>query len=181
MIKISNSSSNTGFHSGFVVGLSLLLLLLASYCENFFLLAYAQPEMINPPRPVTSKVIASNITVTESSAPFYKTQPVTSKVIASNITVTESSAPFYKTQPVTSKVIASNFTAPSSATSTSFTVTNATVTFFSDETVGELVTNTYVSSVSNSSLRTITGNMIEGYDATTLGPMVQTVVIGRTP
>jgi hypothetical protein len=159
MIKISNSSSNTGFHSGFVVGLSLLLLLLASYCENFFLLAYAQPEMINniAPRPVTSKVIASNFTVTESSAPFYKTQPVTSKVIASN------------------------FTAPSSATSPSFTVTNATVTFFSDETVGELVTNTYVSSVSNSSLRTIIGNMIEGYDVTTLGPMVQTVVIGRNP
>ncbi len=159
MIKISNSSLKTRFHPGFVVGLSLLLLLLASYCENFFFLAYAQPEIINniAPRPVTSKVIASNFTVTGSSAPFYKTEPITSKVIASN------------------------FTAPSSATSTSFTVTNATVTFFSDETVGELITNTYVSSVSNSSLRTITGNMIEGYDATTLEPMVQTVVIGRNP
>ena len=87
-------------------------------------------------------------------------RPITSKVVPSNFTAISPGAAF--NVPITSKVVPSNFTAIRLAISTSYAVTNATITFSYANMTGE-VTKGYTFSPVNSSNTIISGIVNKGF------------------
>jgi hypothetical protein len=125
--------------------ITCLILLLTSN----FLFVYAQSD--NPGRPITSKVVPANSSATPSNAPFYKAIPATSKVVPANSSTT-----------------------PSRTSSSSYTVTNATITFFDNVTFG---TNTkkFVVSIVNSSDTLIVGDVKNQLSHYVITPKIETI------
>jgi hypothetical protein len=138
-----------------------------------FLFAYAQLDNLG--RPITAKVVPSNSSATPSNAPFHKVIPATAKVVPSNSSATPSNAPFYKVIPATAMVVPSNSTTTASRTpSSSFTVTNASITFFENVIFG---TNTkqFVVSIVNSSDRLIVGDVKNQLSHSVITPTIKTI------
>jgi hypothetical protein len=138
-----------------------------------FLSVYAQLD--NPGRPITSKVIPSNSSATPSNAPFYKVIPATSKVIPSNSSATPSNAPFYKVIPAIDKVLPSrSSTTPSKAPSSSYTVTNATITFLENVIFGT-DTKGFVVSIVKSSEKLMVGDAKNQLSQYVIRPTIKTI------
>jgi len=114
-----------------------------------FLFAYAQLDNLG--RPITAKVVPSNSSATPSNAPFHKVIPATAKVVPSNSSATPSRTP-----------------------SSSFTVTNASITFFENVIFG---TNTkqFVVSIVNSSDRLIVGDVKNQLSHSVITPTIKTI------
>jgi hypothetical protein len=149
--------------------ITCLILLLTSS----FLFVYAQLD--NPGRPITSKVVPANSSATPSNAPFYKAIPATSKVVPANSSATPSNAPFYKAIPATSKVVPANSsTTPSRTSSSSYTVTNATITFF-DNVIFGTNTKKFIVSIVNSSDTLIVGDVKNQLSHSVITPTIETI------
>jgi hypothetical protein len=173
------SKFNTTYIFSSLVG-SLVIIFVLVFCSQTFLpLAYAQSEGIDDLRPITTKVIPSNGTVTTSTAPSYDIDPITTKVIPSNRTATTATAPSYDIDPITTKALLSNYTPNLSSFSPSYSVTNASITFNSESIPGDLTTNREMSTVTNSSFISITGNSAEAFDTKILEAPVERIVSGR--
>jgi hypothetical protein len=162
-----------------LLGSLVIIFVLVSCSQSFLSLVYAQSEGTNDLRPITTKVIPSNLTATTSTVPSYNIDPITTKVIPSNLTATTSTAPSYNIDPITTKSLISNLTANPSSFSPSYSVTNASITFNSESIPGDLTTNRETSIVTNSSFTSITGNIAEAFDTKVLEPPVERIVSGR--
>jgi len=125
--------------------ITCLILLLTSN----FLFVYAQSD--NPGRPITSKVVPANSSATPSNAPFYKAIPATSKVVPANSSTT-----------------------PSRTSSSSYTVTNATITFF-DNVIFGTNTKKFVVSIVNSSDTLIVGDVKNQLSHYVITPKIETI------
>jgi len=125
--------------------IACLILLLTSN----FLFVYAQFDNLG--RPITSKVVPANSSATPSNAPFYKSIPATSKVVPANSSTT-----------------------PSRTSSSSYTVTNATITFF-DNVIFGTNTKKFVVSIVNSSDMLIVGDVKNQLSHYVITPKIETI------
>jgi hypothetical protein len=133
--EIMSHIFSPSFNSLFIIFITSALILIALFLSSHIDLSLTYAQSDNLKRPITSKVVPSNFTAI-SDAAF-------------NI-------------PITSKVVPSNFTAIRLAISTSYAVTNATVTFSYANISGE-VTKGYAFSPVNSSNTIISGIVNKGF------------------
>jgi hypothetical protein len=134
--KIMSHIFSPSFNSLSIIFITSALILIALLLSSHIGLSLTYAQSDNLKRPITSKVVPSNFTAVSSDAAF-------------NV-------------PITSKVVPSNFNAIRLAISTSYAVTNATITFSYTNMSGE-VTKGYTFSPVNSSNTIISGIVNKGF------------------
>ncbi len=169
MSQISRSSAGS-FSSIIII---TLLILVASSSQYVLFVGFGQLDDFLK-RPLTSKVVPFNYTATSSNAGSYGAIPIASKVVPFNYTATSSNAGSYGVIPIASKVVPSDLASISSTISPSYSVTNATITFSSQNISGD-VTKDYVSSLINSSYTVTSGSVKKGFSETLLASDMKTI------